>query len=65
MRIFRIVLLGLAMALFAVNFWVINYQDLWGKTSQWAYIRIFAAFVIVIILLQMIKRDIRNGKAKK
>ena len=40
MRIFRIVLLGLAMALFAINFWAIDYQDLWGKNSQWAYLRI-------------------------
>ena len=39
MRIFRIVLLGLAMALFAINFWAIDYQDLWGKNSQWAYLR--------------------------
>ena len=36
MRMFRIVLLGLAMALFAINFWAIDYQDLWGKNSQWA-----------------------------
>ena len=43
MRIFRIVLLGLAMALFAINFWAIDYQDLWGKSSQWAYLRILAA----------------------
>lgn len=42
MRIFRIVLLGLAMALFAINFWAIDYQDLWGKNSQWAYLRILA-----------------------
>lgn len=34
MRIFRIVLLGLAMALFAINFWAIDYQDLWGKTAS-------------------------------
>lgn len=65
MRIFRIVLLGLAMALFAINFWAIDYQELWGKTSQWAYIRIGTAFIIVVFLLRMIKRDFRNGKAKK
>ena len=40
MRIFRIVLLGLAMALFAINFW--------------------AAFIIVIFVLRMVKRDIKN-----
>lgn len=34
MRIFRIVLLGLAMALFAINFWAIDYQDLWGKNRD-------------------------------
>ena len=50
MRIFRIVLLGLAMA----------YQDLWGKNSQWAYLRILAAFIIVIFVLRMVKRDIKN-----
>ena len=60
MRIFRIVLLGLAMALFAINFWAIDYQDLWGKNSQWAYLRIFAAFIIVIFVLRMVKRDIKN-----
>jgi len=60
MRIFRIVLLGLAMALFAINFWVIDYQDLWGKNSQLAYLRILAAFIIVIFVLRMVKRDIKN-----
>lgn len=62
MRIFRIVLLGLAMALFAINFWAIDYQDLWGKNSQWAYFRILAAFIIVIFVLRMVKRDIKNKK---
>ena len=62
MRIFRIVLLGLAMALFAINFWAIDYQDLWGKNSQWAYHRILAAFIIVIFVLRMVKQDIRNKK---
>lgn len=60
MRIFRIVLLGLAMALFAINFWAIDYQDLWGKNNQWAYLRILAAFIIVIFVLRMVKRDIKN-----
>ena len=60
MRIFRIVLLGLAMALFAINFWAIDYQDLSGKNSQWAYLRILAAFIIVIFVLRMVKRDIKN-----
>ena len=60
MRIFRIVLLGLAMALFAINFWAIDYQDLGGKNSQWAYLRILAAFIIVIFVLRMVKRDIKN-----
>ena len=60
MRIFRIVLLGLAMALFAINFWAIDYQDFWGKNSPWAYPRILAAFIIVIFVLRMVKRDIKN-----
>lgn len=62
MKIFRVVLLGLAMFLFAINFWAIDYQDLWGKNSQWAYFRILAAFIIVIFLLRMVKRDIRHKK---
>ena len=60
MRIFRIVLLGLAMALFAINFWAIDYQELWGKNSKCAYLRILAAFIIVIFVLRMVKRDIKN-----
>lgn len=64
MKIFRIILLGLAMALFAMNFWAIDYQDLWGKASQWAYLRIFAAFIIVIIVLKMVKRDTKNKETK-
>ena len=50
------------MALFAINFWAIDYQDLWGKNSQWAYLRILAAFIIVIFVLRMVKQDIRNKK---
>lgn len=64
MKIFRVILLALAMALFAVNFWAIDYQHLWGKESQWAYIRIFAAFVILVIVLRMVKRDFKNKAAK-
>ena len=64
MKIFRIVLLGLAMALFAVNFWAIDYQDLWGQGSQWGYLRILAAFIIVIILLRMVKKDIKSKKTE-
>ena len=62
MKIVRIILLAMAMALFLVNFWAIDYQQLWGKDSQWAYLRIGAAFVIVIVVLRMVKRDIRNKK---
>ena len=60
MRIFRIGLLGLAMALFAINFCAIDNHDEMGKNSQWAYLRILAAFIIVIFVLRMVKRDIKN-----
>lgn len=63
MKIFRIVLLALAMALFAVNFWTIDYQDLLGKSSLGAYFRIGVALLLVLLLLVMIKRD-RQGQKK-
>lgn len=59
MKIFRIVLLALAMALFAINFWAIDYQDIWGKESLWAYFRIVLSFILVLLLVRMIKK---NGK---
>lgn len=62
MKILRVVLLGLAMALFAVNFWAVDYQDLWGSANQGAYVRILAAFIIVVVLLRMVKKDIKNKK---
>ncbi len=63
MKIFRVILLGLAMALFAVNFWTIDYQDLYSRTSLGAYFRIGVALLLVLLLLVMIKRD-RKGVSK-
>lgn len=57
MRIFRIVLLAFAMALFVINFWAIDYQDIWGKESLWAYFRIAMSFVLVLLLVRLIKRS--------
>lgn len=62
MKIFRVILLGLAMALFAVNFWAIDYHDLWAKESLWAYFRILMALLMVFLLLFMIRRDMKKGK---
>ena len=62
MKVFRIVLLGMAMALFAVNFWAIDYQNFWAKHSVWAYFRIVAAFVLVLVLVLAIRRDFKRKK---
>ncbi len=62
MKVFRIVLLGMAMALFAVNFWAIDYQNFWAKQSEWAYFRIVAAFVLVLVLVLAIRRDFKRKK---
>ena len=56
MKVFRIVLLGMAMALFAVN------QNFWAKQSVWAYFRIVAAFVLVLVLVLAIRRDFKRKK---
>lgn len=60
MKLFRIVLLGMAMALFAINFWTIDYQDLYSKQSGWAYFRIIVAFVLVLLLLVAVRRDFKQ-----
>ena len=61
MKIFRIVLLALAMGLFAVNFLTIDYQDL-SKTSLWSYFRISFALVLVFLLLAMVRRDMKKNR---
>lgn len=61
MRIFRLILLAAATALAVINFWTIDYSDLWGKASQWAYIRIVLAVVLVVVLVGII----RKAPAKK
>lgn len=60
MKIFRIVLLALAMGLFAVNFLAVDYQDLWSKTSLWSYFRIIFALILVLLLLAMVRRDMKK-----
>ncbi len=60
MKIFRIVLLTLAMGLFAMNFLTIDYQDLWSKTSLWSYFRIAFALILVFLLLSMVRRDMKK-----
>lgn len=61
MKIFRLILLALATALAMINFWTIDYSDLWGKASQWAYVRIAFAVVLMVVLVVMI----RNTPVKK
>lgn len=56
MRIFRLILLAAATALAVINFWTIDYSDLWGKASQWAYIRIALAVVLVVVLVGIIRK---------
>ena len=65
MTIIRIILLAMAMALFAVNFWAIDYQDLGSKTSVWAYFRIAIALGLVLLLLAMVRRDMGKRKEEK
>lgn len=52
------------MALFAVNFWAIDYHNLWAKQSLWAYVRIVAAFVLVLILVSAVRRDLKKDREK-
>lgn len=66
MKITRIILLAMSMALFAVNFWTIDYQDLWSETSLWAYFRIVLALGLVLLLLVMVRRDmLRSAQSEK
>ncbi len=62
MKVFRMILLGLAMALFAVNFWAVDYRNPGSGQSMWAYFRIGVAFVLVLILLGAIRRDFKQKK---
>lgn len=56
MKIFRLILLALATALAVINFWTIDYNDLWGTASQWAYLRIAAAVALMVVLVVMIRK---------
>lgn len=62
MKIFRIILLGVAMALFAVNFIAIDFSALSSEQSLWAYFRIGVAFVLIIVLLIALRRDFKRKK---
>lgn len=62
MKKFRIILLAMAMALFAVNFWAIDYQDFVSKQSLWAYFRIAVAFLLVLLLVAGIRQDLKKRK---
>ncbi len=66
MKVFRLILLAMATALAVINFWTIDYNDLWGKVSQWAYMRIAFAVALVVVLVVMIRRTpdkkARTGK---
>lgn len=60
MKIIRIILLAMAMALFAVNFLTIDYQELWSKASFWAYFRIVFALILIFLLLAMVRKDMKK-----
>jgi hypothetical protein len=60
MKIFRIILLGVAMALFAVNFIAIDFNDLYSNQSMWAYLRIGVAFILIVSLLVALRRDFKR-----
>lgn len=56
MKVFRLILLASATALAVINFWTIDYGELWGTVSQWAYLRIAAAVGLMVLLVVMIRR---------
>ena len=60
MKIFRIILLGVAMALFAVNFIAIDFNNLYSNQSLWAYTRIGIAFILIVSLLLALRRDFKR-----
>lgn len=62
LRIFRLILLAVATALLAVNFWTIDYQNLMAKDSLWAFFRIVVAIILIILLVGIIRSQ---GPRKK
>ena len=60
MKIFRIILLGVAMALFAVNFIAVDFDALTSNQSLWAFGRIGVAFILILLLLQALRRDFKR-----
>ena len=60
MKKFRILLLVLAMAVFAFNFLTIDYQHLFAKASLFAYLRILLALILVFLLLSMVRKDLKK-----
>lgn len=49
-------MLAIATALFAINFWTINYDALTSSVSLWAYCRIVMLAVIIVLLVSIIKK---------
>ena len=75
MKIFRLVMLAIATALFAINFWTIDYSALTSSVSLWAYCRIVMLGVIIVLLVSVIRKgnkrvpvksrtEVRNGEGK-
>ena len=60
MKTLRIIALGLAMAVFILNFWTIDYDNLTSESSLWAFGRIVAALALVIFTARMVKKDRQN-----
>lgn len=65
MKIFKLVLLGLATALAVINFWAIDYQDLWAKESLWAYFRIIVALFLIILLVRILRKQSVEKRGRK
>lgn len=63
MKIFRIFLLAAAMAVFVMNFLTIDYNALLSSKSLWAYFRVGLTFVLILLLVVAIKKDM--GKKKR
>ena len=62
MKIIRILLLALAMTVFAVNFWTVDTSVLWSEQNLWAGVRILLAFLLVLLLVGMVRKDMRQRK---
>ncbi len=60
MQILRLVLIALLTGIVIVNFWIIDYDDLWSRNSLWAYVRMTFAVILIILLVNILRhRDKR------